>query len=304
MTTNNLGNNQITHTPFMSMPYVAKALLTSEEVKKLTKEFSSDKLRVKAQSRNKDKTSVMLVLYLQHTDVMDRLEEVDPCWSTQVLEHFNFTDKDFAGKEMTVTLVRMKMTVREVTRENVGEGNDLKSAYSDALKRCAMLFGVGRYLYDSQTVWMPYNESTDKYKIYTMDDYQRAKDKKYSLPKKQSTLTQEIKSISQENAVQQQFNQANYQVLATQGVPLPQIYPSQPEEGDGIQPTTAGPEISNEDYRINFGKFNKRSLKEVGADALRNYVAYLETNGNPLSQNAIEFIERADKFVADWENKT
>ena len=60
--------------------------------------------------------------------------------------------------------VRIRMTLKGVSRENVGEGGDPKAAYSDALKRAAMLFGVGRYLYDSPTVWADYNESRDRFR--------------------------------------------------------------------------------------------------------------------------------------------
>jgi hypothetical protein len=105
------------------------------------------------------------VLYLQHTDVQDRLDEVDPGWMTEVLKEDKVGD---------TTYVRLRLTLKGVSRENVGEGGDPKGAYSDALKRCAMLFGVGRYLYDSPTVWVDYNESRDRYRQWSVEDYERA----------------------------------------------------------------------------------------------------------------------------------
>lgn len=143
----------------------AKKQLTVEDVKVLNQPFEKDRLGVKVQSFSKDRTKAMLVLYLQHTDVMDQLEKVDPSWSTEVVNEEGRGDSVF---------VRMKMTVKGVTRENVGEGGDPKSGYSDALKRCAMLFGVGRYLYDSPTVWVDYNDQRDKFKQWTVEEYDRA----------------------------------------------------------------------------------------------------------------------------------
>ena len=107
----------------------------------------------------------MLVQYLQHTDVQDRLEEVDPTWSIEAV-----------GEERTgdAVYVRARLTLKGVTRENVGEGADPKAAYSDALKRAAMLFGVGRYLYDAPTVWTDYDESRDKFRQWSSDDYEAA----------------------------------------------------------------------------------------------------------------------------------
>lgn len=140
--------------------------LTAEDIKKLSSPFADDRLGIKCQSLSKDKTWAMLVPYLQHTDVADRLDEVDPAWSCEVTGQV-------VGE--TITTIRMRMTVKGVIRENVGEGEDPKSAASDALKRCAMLFGVGRYLYDSEKVWVKYNEAEDKFRVWTVADYKSAR---------------------------------------------------------------------------------------------------------------------------------
>lgn len=138
--------------------------LTLDDLKILRAPFDEKTLGVKIQSTSKDKTKCMLVCYLQHTDVQERLEQVDPAWSCETLNQERIGDTVY---------VRMKMTLKGVSRENVGEGWDTKAAHSDAVKRCAMLFGVGRYLYDAPTVWSPYNESTDKFKTFTYADYQK-----------------------------------------------------------------------------------------------------------------------------------
>ncbi len=141
--------------------------LTQEELKVLKAPFPKDRVGVKVQSFNRERTRALLVLYLQHTDVQNRIEEVDPSWSMEAIRDEAIDD---------TFVVRMRMTVKGISRENVGEGNDLKAAYSDALKRCAMLFGIGRYLYDSETVWVDYQEPRDRYKRWTSDDFERARD--------------------------------------------------------------------------------------------------------------------------------
>lgn len=143
-------------------------MLTREDIKILGAAFDEKTISVKIQSTNKDKTRAMLVLYLQHTDVYTRLEMVDPAWTCEAVD----LDKS-TGDNGTIFFCRMRMTIKGVSRENVGDGNDPKGAYSDALKRCAMLFGVGRYLYDVETVWVPYNEATDKYRKWTIADYRK-----------------------------------------------------------------------------------------------------------------------------------
>lgn len=134
----------------------------------LKKPFDEKTICVKVQSRSKDKTKAGLVLYLQHTDVYDRIEAVDPAWSCEITGEQHFPAAD-ASDDWFV--IRAKVTIKGVARENAGEGRDKKSATSDAIKRAAMLFGVGRYLYDTETVWVPYDEKHDYYKTYTISEY-------------------------------------------------------------------------------------------------------------------------------------
>jgi hypothetical protein len=50
--------------------------------------------------------------------------------------------------------VRCRLTVLGVTREDVGEGEDPKAAFSDAIKRAAVHFGVARALYAMRAPWL------------------------------------------------------------------------------------------------------------------------------------------------------
>lgn len=159
--------------------------LNVDDLKLLTAKFQDESLGVKVQSVTKAKDKALLVLYIQHTDAYARIEQVDPAWSCMVLREENGADW---------TTVRMRMTVKGVSRENTGEGQDLKSAYSDALKRCAMLFGVGRYLYASESVWVPYNEKEDYYRKWTMADYQRSSRPAPKIPAPSPVKPREIAS--------------------------------------------------------------------------------------------------------------
>jgi hypothetical protein len=136
--------------------------LSSKDLETLKAAFPANRLGVKIQSFSRDRKRAMLVCYLQHTDVMDRLDQVDPTWKSEI------TREERVGDTVYVSLM---LTLKGVSRENVGEGGDPKAAYSDALKRAAMLFGVGRYLYDSETVWVDYVEERDRFRQWSYDDY-------------------------------------------------------------------------------------------------------------------------------------
>lgn len=145
--------------------------LTKADLDILRKPFDEKTICVKKQSRSKDKNKISLVLYLQHTDVYSRIEEVDPAWSSEITGEQYFPAPEPKDDWFNI---RARLTIKGVSRENAGEGSDKKSATSDAIKRAAMLFGVGRYLYDTEPVWVPYNEDTDYYKTFGIAEYMAA----------------------------------------------------------------------------------------------------------------------------------
>ena len=90
--------------------------------------------------------------YIDARSVMRRLDAaVGPGnWS------FDFDMLSPEGK-----MVKGRLTVMGVTKCDAGEASAedeaLKSAVSDALKRCGVHFGIGRYLYYLPKVWAPYD---------------------------------------------------------------------------------------------------------------------------------------------------
>lgn len=171
--------------------------LTARDIETLKAPFPDETIGVKVQSVNKDKNKALLVLYVQHTDAMNRIEEVDPEWSAEILLASKEVGTDFHGKATSYCSLRLKLTVKGISREDYGEGDESKGALSDALKRCAMRFGVGRYLYDETPKWVPYNEATDKYRAWTFADY--SSDKK-PVPVKRTPSIPSIADIAAQKA--------------------------------------------------------------------------------------------------------
>lgn len=91
--------------------------------------------------------------YISHALVTERLNEVDPGWTWRVLTEHLYYDQGGAPHCAGVTV---EMTVNGVSRVEAGgpqrqDGftNEIKNAYSDAIKRAAMRFGVALYIWDS-----------------------------------------------------------------------------------------------------------------------------------------------------------
>jgi hypothetical protein len=101
----------------------------------------------KIQTMSKDSTKGMVVGYIDARDVAARLDSVGVTWSDS-----------YTVLQMASTwVVECRLTVDGITRTDVGTGDgeeSAKSAYSDAFKRAAVKFGIGRYLYDLPTSWV------------------------------------------------------------------------------------------------------------------------------------------------------
>ncbi len=109
-----------------------------------------------------------MVPYVDARTVLDRLDKVvgPEGWhdSYEVLADQERALKDERGERRErVVEVKCRLTVLGVSKEDVGEGDSLKAAFSDALKRAAVKFGVGRYLYRLEKQWVDYDPEKGRF---------------------------------------------------------------------------------------------------------------------------------------------
>lgn len=95
--------------------------------------------------------NVQVVAYVDARTVMARLDEA--CgpggWS--------FTYEPIVVANGQVQIAKGRLEIHGVVREDVGEASNFdpsKGCVSDTLKRVAVQFGVGRYLYDIERTWV------------------------------------------------------------------------------------------------------------------------------------------------------
>jgi hypothetical protein len=99
----------------------------------------------------------LAMAYIDARLIQDRLDEV--------LGVENWQDKyDFLPDGSVVCRLRLKLGGRWITKTDVGSpseqpdsGDRVKAAVSDALKRAAVKFGIGRYLYRLAAQWVDYD---------------------------------------------------------------------------------------------------------------------------------------------------
>ena len=118
----------------------------------------------KAQATTRDKTRALAVPYVDARTVMDRLDQAagPENWSDSY-RLVSAGDGEFAV-ECTLTLFGVsKADVGTADERSNGSSNHrlaapvAKSAYSDALKRAAVRWGVGRYLHRVHSKWVRYD---------------------------------------------------------------------------------------------------------------------------------------------------
>lgn len=116
----------------------------------LSKPFPPELVHLKVQALSKDETYGLVVPYVDVREVLDTLDRVvgPDNWHD---EYIVLSDRREKGG---LVEVKCRLTVLGITKEDVGEGDTLKAAFTDALKRAAVKFGVGRYLYRTNPRWV------------------------------------------------------------------------------------------------------------------------------------------------------
>lgn len=133
---------------------MTKKMLTPEILEQLSEPFPEEAIEWKPQKLypKDNPTKALAVPYITARHVMDRLDEVVAPAGWQ-------TDFEFIPG---LKAVKMMLTVLGITKSDMGfvEGDDdraIKGSVSDGLKRAAVLFGVGRYLYGAEEQWVKWD---------------------------------------------------------------------------------------------------------------------------------------------------
>jgi hypothetical protein len=141
--------------------------LTAASVKKLRAPFTPEAIKWRADQKIPARDgSVRCLPYIDSRLANERLTDVDPAWTADY-RFLAGTPGDPVGLKANAPTA-CELTVLGVTRRGMGQldstrqdGKYAKSAVSDALKRAAVEFGVGAFLYalptfkvDSNGYWM------------------------------------------------------------------------------------------------------------------------------------------------------
>lgn len=122
-----------------------KPVAFADWLRELRRPFPPEAIKFKGQSANRDRSKALVVPYIDARLVIERLNHVCRMDWQPTYELF--------GKSLWCHL-----TIGETTRSDIGSGYEGKGLVSDALKRAAVLFGVGVSVYASPSLWLPKGE--------------------------------------------------------------------------------------------------------------------------------------------------
>lgn len=134
--------------------------MTDEIFKRLSAPFPTEQISWRPGAMNGDKTSALGLAYIDARDVMDRLDDVvgPTCWQCRYTSN-SLTTVCEIGIRFPFADDELKESIPEWVWKADGAGaSDIeaeKGALSDAFKRAAVRWGIGRYLYGMGAKWAP-----------------------------------------------------------------------------------------------------------------------------------------------------
>jgi hypothetical protein len=125
----------------------------------LAAEFPREAISWRAQSVTKDGNKAMALAYIDARDVMRRLDAVcgPENWKDSYVE---------TPKGRVIATIEIWLGERWVSKSDGAGDTDVegeKGGISDAFKRAAVKWGIGRYLYDLDAPWVPCDSYESEY---------------------------------------------------------------------------------------------------------------------------------------------
>lgn len=151
----------------------------------------------KIQTGKRGDAKAACVAYVDARDVMDLLDSVvgPGGWSDTYIP----LDPSCKNVQCTISL---KIENEWVTKQDVGTASDMdpeKGAYSDAFKRAAVKWGIGRFLYDLDIEWVALNADgkpidENGQRIYNLTQFIESRQAK-KIPSQQQTVARQAQSV-------------------------------------------------------------------------------------------------------------
>ena len=122
------------------------------DLQKLKDPFPWDEVEAKIQYTNKEKTKGFAVFYIQTRAIQKRLDEV--CGAFNWKNEFHAWQNNSQLCNISILNPESKEWITKCDGADNSDIEAVKGGLSDAFKRSAVLWGIGRYLYACEGAWV------------------------------------------------------------------------------------------------------------------------------------------------------
>jgi len=138
----------------------------NKQIEELAKPFPAEEIEWRVGSTNKDKTKGIALAYLTSRAVMNRLDDVlgPENWQDSYTP-IPGSNGDTKGYLCTISIHLGDQWIAKQDGADESNMEAIKGGISDALKRTAVKWGVGRYLYNLPNEWVPIESYGNSYKL-------------------------------------------------------------------------------------------------------------------------------------------
>ncbi len=130
-------------------------------MEKLQAPFMPDEIEWRVGSTTKDKTKGLALAYVTNRAIQNRLDEIFGCfgWKNEY--------KEWKGQSQLcgISIIHEGVWITKWDGADNSNMDATKGGLSDAMKRAAYQWGIGRYLYKLESVWMPIKQQGSSYTL-------------------------------------------------------------------------------------------------------------------------------------------
>lgn len=132
----------------------------------LMKPFKANELEYKVGATNADKTKGLALIYVDARAIQNRLDEVVG------FENWRVSYQEIQGGYLATLEIRVNG--EWVAKQDGADRTDfeaIKGGISSAFKRVASVWGIGRYLYDVESQWLPIKSKGKGYEFVNTPNF-------------------------------------------------------------------------------------------------------------------------------------
>lgn len=186
----------------------SKQLNEQEIMAKLAEPFPPEEIEWRVGATNSEKTKGIALAYVTNRAIQNRLDEVFGCfgWKNE------FREWKGNAQICGISILYKDQWITKWDGADDSNMESTKGGLSDAMKRAAYQWGIGRYLYKLENVWCPIKQAGKSYvlvEIPKLPEWALPKEYKYpEQPKQTPPKTQTPPSTSQQKPSQKQQEQS------------------------------------------------------------------------------------------------